>query len=331
MAIVTLPDGRHKADVRVDGKRLRKTFARREAAEAWIEEHKRSAIKQRRARNRQRLIPTMGVMFDEKQRVEGQPWTDGSKPMANARLILDDMDWWDLPVTAVTEKLLSEAWDYYRDNNNSESTINRKKSAIRVLLNLALRRGYIDRIPEGLRPKSEVHSGRVAYLRDSEEQELLDALDLFGQYELKDFVIVLLDTGARVSEALNIKKRDVHGDMVDIDTLKGGHYRRIELTERAEKALWRLLDSNYAGVSQNRLNSFWNTKLRPHLGRENDKDFVPHILRHTCCSRLVMGGMDLAKVKYWMGHRSLATTQRYIHLSPAASAGGRNILSREVA
>jgi site-specific recombinase XerD len=327
MAIVTLPDGRHKADVWVGDKRKRKTFAKHEAAVAWIEELKRETMKERKARNKHKSVPTMGDMFEAKQTIEDQPWTEGSKPMANAKLVLDGMDWWELPVTHVTEKALSEAWEHFRAKRNSESTINRKKSSVRVLLNLALRRGYIDRIPEGLRPKSELNSGRVAYLKKHEEKELLDALRLFGQDELLDFCVVLLDTGARVNEALSIRRRDLHDGTVDIDTLKGGHYRRIELTDRAEKALWRLVESDFEGVTQNRLNAFWNTKIRPFLGREKDKDFVPHILRHTCCSRLVMGGMDLAKVQYWMGHKSLATTQRYIHLSPKAAAGGRDILS----
>lgn len=37
--------------------------------------------------------------------------------------------------------------------------------------------------------------------------------------------------------------------------------------------------------------------------------------RHTFASRLVMAGVDLATVKELMGHKTIAITMRYAHLS----------------
>ena len=44
-------------------------------------------------------------------------------------------------------------------------------------------------------------------------------------------------------------------------------------------------------------------------------DTVVHTFRHTCCSRLVIAGVDLMRVK-WMGHKRIETTMRYAHLGP---------------
>jgi site-specific recombinase XerD len=44
----------------------------------------------------------------------------------------------------------------------------------------------------------------------------------------------------------------------------------------------------------------------------------PHILRHTFCSHLAMRGAPARAIQELAGHRDLATTQRYMHLSPAA-------------
>lgn len=43
-----------------------------------------------------------------------------------------------------------------------------------------------------------------------------------------------------------------------------------------------------------------------------------HTLRHTFCSHLAMRGAPASAIQALAGHRDLATTQRYMHLSPAA-------------
>lgn len=44
----------------------------------------------------------------------------------------------------------------------------------------------------------------------------------------------------------------------------------------------------------------------------------PHMLRHTFCSHLAMRGAPARAIQELAGHADLTTTQRYMHLSPAA-------------
>jgi integrase len=51
-----------------------------------------------------------------------------------------------------------------------------------------------------------------------------------------------------------------------------------------------------------------------------------HILRHTFCSHLAMRGAPARAIQELAGHQDLATTQRYMHLSPAAVEGAIRLL-----
>ena len=41
---------------------------------------------------------------------------------------------------------------------------------------------------------------------------------------------------------------------------------------------------------------------------------TPHVLRHYCASELYLDGVDLISIQEMLGHASVATTMRYIHV-----------------
>jgi site-specific recombinase XerD len=61
--------------------------------------------------------------------------------------------------------------------------------------------------------------------------------------------------------------------------------------------------------------------------RANVKPGV-HRLRHTFCSHLAMRGAPARAIQDLAGHMDLATTQRYMHLSPAAIEGAIRLLDQ---
>ena len=89
----------------------------------------------------------------------------------------------------------------------------------------------------------------------------------------------------------------------------------MPLTPRAAEALGKLLQHPLHGtVSVDWCGHRWG-KVRKAC---NLGDVNLHVLRHTCASRLVQGGVDLYTVSAWLGHSSVKVTERYAHLRPDA-------------
>jgi site-specific recombinase XerD len=62
--------------------------------------------------------------------------------------------------------------------------------------------------------------------------------------------------------------------------------------------------------------------------RVNLRNNGPHMLRHTFCSHLAMRGVPARAIQELAGHRDISTTQRYMHLSPAAVVDAIRLLGR---
>jgi site-specific recombinase XerD len=69
--------------------------------------------------------------------------------------------------------------------------------------------------------------------------------------------------------------------------------------------------------------------MRRAARRANVKPGV-HILRHTFCSHLAMRGAPTRAIQELAGHQDLGTTQRYMHLSPAAIVSAIQLLETTI-
>jgi integrase len=146
-----------------------------------------------------------------------------------------------------------------------------------------------------------------------------------------DAIKVLLDIGCRCGEIWCIQARDVHEatGMLAIWENKADHPRSVPMTSRVKEILKRRAGRYPTG----KLFPFENPWLRNQWDRvkavmklENDDQFVPHCLRHTCASRLVQRGLSIVKVQKWLGHKTIQITLRYAHLAPADLLEGAAML-----
>jgi site-specific recombinase XerD len=143
---------------------------------------------------------------------------------------------------------------------------------------------------------------------------------------------LLYGSGLRVAEVcgLTMDRVDLGRGRVIVHG-KGSKDRTVPLSDYARDAL-----SDYsrhgrallAGEGSPAL--FFNRRRRPMSPRNvramveeyrkavlPDRRVSPHTLRHSFATHLLEGGADIRAVQELLGHASLATTQRYTHVSRA--------------
>lgn len=220
------------------------------------------------------------------------------------------------------------------DRGYARSTLARRSSTLRGWFSLLARRGVIAADPAALlgTPRQGRHLPRV--LRVDEVTRLLAAPDPATPVGLRDRALLelLYATGARVAEACGLDLGDLrHGEGLVRLHGKGGRDRIVPVGAPAVSAVARYLSEGRPVLlaaapepTAALLVSTRGARLGPRdartaVGRAAAAAGVghvtPHTLRHTMATHLLDRGLDLRLVQELLGHASLATTQRYTHLS----------------
>ena len=115
---------------------------------------------------------------------------------------------------------------------------------------------------------------------------------------------------------------------------KGGRLRYVPMTVRLAAALRDHRHLRAARVLCQRDGSPLTQDMRQAITSERAARTARiatsgvHRLRHTFCSHLAMRGAPARAIQELAGHQDLTTTQRYMHLSPAAIEGAIRLLDQ---
>ncbi|MBA8838257.1 MULTISPECIES: site-specific integrase [unclassified Ochrobactrum] len=242
-------------------------------------------------------------------------WDDGSHKY-NVRSFLGEID--EIlkgeRFSGFDQEMLDSLIGTLRERGNSNATINRKMAALSKLLRKAHKMGDIYSLPEFVRQKERV--GRIRFLEYEEEKRLFAAIKSRCEDSFR-LAVFLVDSGCRLGEAIGLTWNDLQDHRVTFWLTKSNRSRTVPLTRRAGKATkiaHERLKGPFAMLNQVRFRQIWN-EAKMEVGLGTDDQVVPHILRHTCASRLVRGGIDIRRVQMWLGHQTLQMTMRYAHLA----------------
>jgi len=148
----------------------------------------------------------------------------------------------------------------------------------------------------------------------------------------KLLVSFLYYTGCRVSEAVSCRWRDVHPDPGGYAVTvygKGGKTRSVHLPDHLYGMLKRSAvrtgpdDYLIADDEGRPLSRFDARRILRRIARRADLDkrVSPHWLRHSHASHALDRGAPPHEVQATLGHSSLATTTKYLHVRPGRGSG----------
>lgn len=143
----------------------------------------------------------------------------------------------------------------------------------------------------------------VALLRDTEHMRK-------GYYsDIADLIEVLVDTGMRILETLELRYKDVNfkSNLIVVQTTFGDRNRRIPMTKRVATILKRRQETDPQkpfNINEYQISRIWNW-VKEQIGLKDDRYFVLYALRKTCGYRLVNAGVELEIIQDWLGYRTI--------------------------
>lgn len=155
-----------------------------------------------------------------------------------------------------------------------------------------------------------------------------------GSLRLLAAATLWMDGGLRLAESLALTPGQVDWERgyVRVKQGKGDADRVVPVAPEVIAVLARLNASERTAVDAPMLGRLprrtaeWQIK-EAGRGAHIVKDVTPHVLRHTFATLMMRRGFSLYDVKALLGHRSVVTTQVYLHVDPvelAARVQGRD-------
>jgi integrase/recombinase XerC len=224
------------------------------------------------------------------------------------------------------------------EQERKKTSIARKLAAVRAFFKFLSRERELAENPAAV-----VSTPKLARTlpRIMTEEEMNDFLDRVGQAAqsgdpalVRDRAILelLYASGLRVSELTGLDLRNVNfGDGIVLVRGKGDKERIVPFGSKARAAITAYLPVREKVLQENKTRVtalFLNARggrltprsvdrlLKKHIRQFGPNVKVsPHSLRHAFASHLLAEGADLRAIQEMLGHKSLATTQKYTQVS----------------
>jgi integrase len=213
------------------------------------------------------------------------------------------------------DQATTQVIDAYRTARRQEgaapNTINGELATLSKVLRSAVEWGHISKADLGMVRWLRVEENPTRVLSDEEEARLLMA----ATPHLRPLMRFALQTGLRKQELLTLTWDDIDLVRKEVTVVgyvaKNRHRRVIPLNTEA-------LDALQDARSRHGL-VFGYHSIGAQMDRTAKKASLPgvncHVFRRTFATRCLEAGINVRTLQRWLGHASLATTQKYVNPS----------------
>jgi integrase/recombinase XerC len=237
------------------------------------------------------------------------------------------------------DKLLLRAFLGELSRAVSPSTIGRKLASVRTFFGWLEREGLVRKNPAAALASPKLRRKLPTFVSADAAAEIVQVpleAAVTPAERVRDAALleVLYGCGLRVSELVGLDLDHVAFEREELRVLgKGKKERLVPLGSKAREAIVAYLEkrpelrNERTGAQDTRALFLGRRGTRLGVRRVQTlvhrygalgagrSDLHPHALRHSCATHLLEGGADLRAIQELLGHSSLATTQRYTHVS----------------
>ncbi|CUY73584.1 tyrosine-type recombinase/integrase [Serratia marcescens] len=316
MTVRKLPSGKWLCECYpygASGKRIRVTRATKGEALSYERRIMSAAHGSNIEANTQKLSDLVTRWYE----MHGKSLTSGEERKAKLEAICERLgdplvDTFDKNMFAIyRERRLRGDWNPKGKKQLKEATVNREYSYLHAVFSELKRLGEWqgDNPLDGIRQFREGDQ-ELAFLYDDEIQRLLDACDESANKDLGAVVRICLATGARWSEAQDLKQSQIMPGRLTFTQTKSKKNRTIPISAKVQALLPRKRGNLFAPCYE----AFGSALKR--AGIELPAGQRTHVLRHTFASHFMMRGGNILVLQQILGHSSITMTMRYAHFAP---------------
>ncbi|MFC2031978.1 tyrosine-type recombinase/integrase [Chloroflexota bacterium] len=203
--------------------------------------------------------------------------------------------------------------------------------AIKAFWSWLLKDGIIEENPLAKFPLPKVPQNLIQTITVPDMKKLFEKIDRYSSAgeRLYCMLMLLIDTGVRVGELVNIRMSDVDfaQGLITITMGKGQKQRQVPFYSITRKAILKYIDGARTKLSSAESDYVFVDQYGDHVSISSVQQAIrrlakkaglakchPHLLRHTFASMYIADNGPTFILKELMGHQSILTTEKYIHL-----------------
>lgn len=231
-------------------------------------------------------------------------------------------------IDKVTDSHITEFLNYHKILGAADSSVKRVCSSLKSFYKFLVKRGMIEKDIMAIVDSPRVEQQAPFIPTADEVRNMISRADGTTTRSLIERALMelLYSSGLRASELCQLEYENYSAERREVVVVVGkrNKTRTVPITQLACDWINRYVEE-FRGKEEGYLfvNIHKKAMQREHLGKIVRKygrkaglrDFTAHTFRHACASHLLQKGADLRLIQKVLGHASIASTQRYTHLT----------------